>query len=209
MTATHRSRWLGTMLALIALVLGLSTASVAATTPAQAAPGSSLELCFPVVDPATGQIVDWICVPIPVEQDPCPGCPDFAIGFDHLIIPTDPWYVEDLALGLELLGQAARTDDRREAARFRAQATSAFLAAAERLGDTRIQLAEVGFVDRENQVIEPEPHPWLVSAGTDLAGGLTMMQQAVTSPEPTPWIAAGMARFDAAFDALAQQRPGR
>jgi hypothetical protein len=206
MAKAHRSRWLGTTLALIALVLGLG-AGVGATAPAPAyaGPGSSFEMCFPIFN-EEGQIIDWICVPIPVEQDPCPGCPDFAIGFDHLVLPSDPWYLEDLALGLDLLGQASQADPR-EAAVLRDRAQDAFLSAAERLGENWVRLGEAGFVDLEQNIVRPEPDPWLVLGGADLASGLTLMQEALVNPEPTPWLTAGMAQFDAAFDALANQQP--
>lgn len=201
------ARWFRAGLALLALVLAMAMAAVGPAAPAAATPGSSFELCFPVHDAGTGQIVDWICVPIPVETHPCPSCPDFAVGFDHLVLPADPWYVEDLAAGLGRLGEAAYADPR-TAARLRAEARDAFLSSAERLGDTRVSLAEVGFVDMENQVIEPVPEPWLVSAGIDLAGGLTLARQALGNPDPQPWIDAAMARFDAAFASLAHQRAG-
>jgi hypothetical protein len=208
MATADRSRWFGITLTLIALVLGLGTVTLgAAAAPAHAAPGSSFEQCFPVVDPGTGQIVDWICVPIPVDDSLCPPCPDFAIGFDHLVNPADPWYVEDLARGLGLLGEAAQADPR-TAARLRAEAGTAFLASAERLGEGLVRLGVVGYVDHERQVIEPVPEPWLVSAGTDLAAGLTLMQEALVNPDPQPWMVAAMARFDAAFLALASQRAG-
>jgi hypothetical protein len=200
------ARWFRAGLALLALILALGTAAAIPAAPAAAASGSSFEQCFPVFDPKTGLIIDWICVPIAVETHPCPSCPDFAIGFDHLVIPADPWYLEDLAGGLGLLGEAVHAPDPRTAARLRAEARDAFLSAAERLGGARISLAEVGFADFENQIIEPVPEPWLVSAGIDLAGGLTLAGEALVNPDPQPWIDAAMARFDAALHALAHQR---
>lgn len=201
MPPTVRPRWLTATLGLLALLLSLAAAGVAAT-PAHAAPGSSFEQCFAVVDRDTGQIIDWICVPIPVQREICP-CPEFAIGFAHLTIPSDPWYVEDLARGLGLLGQAAVNP--REAPRYRALAQGAFLTAAERLGGNRVALGEVGHVDREHQRIEPVPEPWLESAGADLVDGVALMQQALGNPDPQPWLQAAMARFDAAFEVLHRQ----
>jgi hypothetical protein len=207
MTLVHRSRWLGTTLALLALVLGLGVASVGATAPAPAqAASSSFEHCFPIFD-EDGNIIDVICVPIPVEVEICPFCP-IAIALDALVLPADPYYVEDLARGLETLGEALLADPR-QAPLLRERAQTLFLSAAERLGSGAVQVGEVGHYDHKQQVIEPDPEPWLVSAGVDLAGGLRLMLEGVTNPDPTPWIDAGMARFDAALDALVHQEIAR
>jgi hypothetical protein len=184
-------------------MLGLSVASVGATAPASAQTTSgSFEHCFPVFD-QDGNIIDVICVPIPVEKEICPFCP-IAIELDALVLPADPYYVEDLAQGLVILGDALSADPR-QAPLLREQAQTLFLSAAERLGEGAVQVGQVGQYDHERQVIEPVPEPWLVSAGVDLAGGLRLMLEAVTNPDPTPWIDAGMARFDAALDALVHQ----
>jgi hypothetical protein len=201
MPPTVRPRWLATTLGLLAILLSLGTAGGTAA-PAQAAPGSSFEQCFPVVDRDTGQIIDWICVPIPVEREICP-CPEFAIGFEHLTNPSDPWYGEELARGLGLLGQAVV--DPRGAPQYRESAQDAFLNAAQRLGDNRIALGDVGLVDRKHQRIEPVPEPWLESAGANLVSGVALMQQALGDPDPLPWLEAAMTSFDAAFEALHQQ----
>lgn len=204
MRLTASLRRLGTAIGLSALVLGAGTATVATAPPAIAAPAAYTQ-CFPVYDQG-GQIVDFFCIPVPVETHPCPHCP-YTIGFDHLVLPADPWYVEDLGTGLGLLGQAALADPR-EAAQLRARAQDAFRSAAERLGQASMAVGEVGLADFEQLAINPEPTPWLVSAGIDLAGGLTLMVAALVEPEPDPWIDAAMRRFDAALDALTHQRVG-
>lgn len=200
---TTRFRWIATVLTLLALVGGASTATVAATpAPAEAFVCAGY---LPIYGP-NGQILGWICIPVAVEVDICPGCPDYAIGFDHLVLPEDWRYLDDLAAGLGLLDRAASAGPR-EAAGLRVEAQNAFLSAARRLGDNRIRLGEVGVVDWERGVIRPEPDPWLVAAGTDVGNGLTLMQQALANPDPQPWLAAAMREFDEARLELAFREP--
>jgi hypothetical protein len=199
----NRFRWIGTALVLLALVMGASTAAVATTAaPAQAFVCAGY---LPVYGPG-GQIIGWICIPVEVEIDICPGCPDWAIGFDHLVLPEDARYVEDLAAGLGLLDRAASAGPR-EAAGLRADAQQAFLTAARRLGDNRVRLGEVGAVDWERDVIRPEPAPWLEAAGTDVGNGLSLMQAALADPQPDPWLAAAMREFDEAYLEIVHQEP--
>jgi hypothetical protein len=202
-TMIRKSRWIATVLTLLALVAGVGTATVAAApSPAQAF------ICagyMPIYGPG-GQIIGWICIPVDVEIDICPGCPDFAFGFDHLVLPADARYVEDLAAGLGLLDRAAAAGPR-EAAGLRARAQDAFLSAARRLGDTRVRLGEVGVVDWDRNVIRPDPDPWLVAAGTDVGNGLTLMGQALGNPDPQPWLAAAMREFEEARVELALREP--
>jgi len=205
-TSTTR-RLVRTALALALLVLGAGTATVAAPATPALASGSYIMLCFPVYN-ANGQIIDWVCHPyeLPREAEPCVNCPDFALGMDHLVLPADPYYFEDLLRGLDLLGQAAVADPR-QAASLRAAAEAAFLAAAERLGDNQVRLGEAGIVDWELNIVRPDPDPWLWAAGTDVGNGLTLMQQALANPEPSPWIQAGMAEFEEAYQEIIQRQP--
>jgi hypothetical protein len=200
-----RGRLVRTALLLLVSVLGIATATVAVpATPAQAGPG--FMLCLPVYDEGGTKIIDWDChwYDLPIEI-PCPPCPDWGLEFDHLVNPPDQWYVEDLLDGLDLLEQAALNP--READRFRAMAQREFMSSAQRADDPGIQLGTVGRVDRERNVIESDPHPWLVAAGTDLADGLRLMHRALKDPEPSPWIEAAMDQFEEAYQEIAQQRP--
>jgi hypothetical protein len=162
-------------------------------------------LCLPVFN-SSGQIIGYDCrpFPYPVEIDPCPGCPDWAISLEHLVLPEDPYYVEGLNGGLGLLAEAAIAEPR-EAAALRAAAQEEFLAAAGRLGDTRTWLGVVGTVDWEGNRINPDPQPWLEAAGVDLADGLNLMRQAITEPDPQPWLDAAMDEFEEAYLEIAQQ----
>jgi hypothetical protein len=189
-------------LVLVALVLAGSTAAVStAPTPAHASP-QVYTICFPVYSYSwTGQlvIIGWRCHDIPVLRyiDPCPPCPEAVIGFEHLVNPPDPWYVDDLLDGLDLLGQAAVNP--RDAQQLRAAAQLEFAAAAQRVGDPGIRPGVVGRVNRQQNIIEPVPLPWLLAAGTDLASGLRLMQQGQRD--------AAMSEFDETYQEIAQQRP--
>jgi hypothetical protein len=199
-----RGRLVRTVLLLLATVLGLATATVAMpATPAQASPG--FRLCLPVYDEGGTKIIGWDChwYDLPIEV-PCPPCP-WALEFDHLVNPPDRWYVEDLLDGLDLLQQAALNP--READQFRASALREFRSAAQRAGDGGIRLGTVGHADLQRNVIEPDPTPWLVAAGTDLADGMQLMHRAIRDPEPDPWIEAAMGQFEEAYQEIAQQRP--
>jgi hypothetical protein len=205
----HTSRNLGRLirvaLVLLALVVGVGTATIgAAPTPAQAG-GPYIVVCFPVY--WHGIIIGWEChrIPIPVEMDICPRCPDWALSFDHLVNPADPRYVRDILDGLDLLGQAALNP--RQADQLRAAAQLEFIAAAGRVGDPEIQPGEVGIVDWQRNVIEPEPDPWLVAADTDLADGLRLMQRGLREPDPSPWLDAAMDQFEEAYQEIARQQP--
>jgi hypothetical protein len=199
-----------TALVLLALVLGLGAAAVATpATPASAGSGG-FKLCLPILG-RTGQIIGWDChwYEMPREEDPDPSpepclCPEWAIVLDHAVQPADPYYVEDLLRGLGLLEQAAGAGPRMGAV-LRAAAQDAFLAAAERLGDTSVRLGEAGTVDWENNRVNPTSEPWLWAAGTDVGNGLTLLQAALADPEPDTWLAAGMAALDRANQQIMQQ----
>lgn len=200
---TLRFRWITTVLAVLALTVGVSTATVAVTpSPALALPCAGY---IPVVLP-NGQ-VRWICIPIWVEVDLCPGCPDHAFELDHAVQPADEWWVEGLTNGLGLLDRAAHVGPR-EAAGLRAQAQDAFFAAARGLGvGNRVRLGQAGALDWETGVIRPDPDPWLVAAGTDVADGLNAMLQALAGPFPDPWLERAMAEFEEARVELALREP--
>lgn len=204
------ARWLGTAVALLALLVGSGAATVAApASPAYASAGY-IELCLPVFD-QYGNIIGWhdcIVIPLPVEKPkpgPCDHCP-WTFGMEHLVLPSDPWYLDDVLSGLDLLSQAAAADPR-EAAQLRAAALEAFLAAAERLGEGQVRLGDVGIANFERNVIEPVPEPWLEAAGTDVGNGLSLLQRALTNPDPQPWLAAGMAEFEEAYQEIIEQQP--
>ena len=201
-----RGRPVRTVLVLLALILGAGTAATGAAPGPATAAGGGVLICLPVLDD-NGNIVDeechWLTLAV---ADLCPPCPDWAITLDPLVNPADPGYVEDLGAGLALLDLAAGAGPR-EAAVLRAAAQDAFLASAERLGDTAVRPGVVGTVDWEHRVIEPSPEPWLVAAATDLAGGLNQLREAIANPEPTPWLRAGMAQLQEAHQEIVQQQP--
>jgi hypothetical protein len=203
----HRGRLIRTALVLLALALGIGPAAVGAPASPAYASADYIMLCLPILD-RSGQIVDWDCHPfeLPQEVDPCPDCPDWAFNFDHLVLPADPYYIEDLMSGFRLLERAALADPQ-EAPEYREAAQAAFLAAAERLGETEVRLGETGFVDWELNIIRPDPDPWLVAAGTDVGNGIGLLHQALAEPDPDPWLAAAMAAFEEAYQEIIQRQP--
>jgi hypothetical protein len=109
-------------------------------------------------------------------------------------------YLEDVAAGMGLLGQA-RVSDPRTAAVLRARAQEEFLGAARLLRTSKVWVEQVGYSDIKNEGFEPATLPWLFAAGTDVGNGIGLMQRSLTEPDPQPWHKLAMAEFE---DAVAQ-----
>ena len=201
-TAPRRHTWWRRVaLLMAALVASLGTVAVVAPSPAQAA--TSITYCFPVYKKVHGWwIVDWICFEVPYAYEPHPCCIwDYAIDFGvNPVLPEDFEidYLEQVGAGVSLLAQASLADPR-TAEGLRAKAREAFLGAARVLGQSRVDLRQVGIADVEKLQLEPARLPWLESAATDIADGLAFMQRGL--------VREGMAEFEAAAAQLtAEQR---
>ncbi|GAA3296547.1 hypothetical protein Dvina_31905 [Dactylosporangium vinaceum] len=82
------------------------------------------------------------------------------------------------------------------------QAVQAFTAAAAGLGGAKVVLAAVGPVDRKTGAIDPQPMPWLSTAGAELAAGLNLLAAGIPMPEPAI-VQEALQHFEAARAALA------
>jgi hypothetical protein len=197
MTRTYRRRWLVGAMTALAMLLSVGTLSA----PAQAAPPSAFEQCFPLYDRSTGELSDWICMVLVVTTHPCPTCPAFGIEFSH---PTDPdeWaYTQHVLEGMEKLEAAAHAKDPNVAESLRSDAKGAFLAAADWLGAGEVDLRAVGYANKIDGVLEPQPIPWLEDAGLRLVNGLTLMQQALATSDQQ-YVALAMMEFESAHTHL-------
>jgi hypothetical protein len=195
----------GSGLRRLALLLAAAIAALAAVTfvaPSPAHAATSIRYCFEIPKKTPFGWI-WVkhCFDVPLAYNPNPCC-IYDYGIDFGVDPALPeeiehGYLEDVAAGLGLLGQA-RASDPRTASVLRARAQEEFLGAARVLRGAKVTVEQVGYSDIKNYAFEPMPLPWLESAAADVADGLALMQRALTDPLPHPSIEAGMKEFEQA-----------
>lgn len=198
---------------LLGLMLAVTVAFLAPAAPAQAqTAGQEMRICFVVGYFNDRPIFDCITImipelkPHPPGPDWCPAClPGVQFG-DNLDPEIRQNYLDKLGQGLALLGKAATTDNPDLVKEYRLMATDSFLASAEILGKSNVELDRVGWADPEyNKFDEDQTSGPLLEMGQQLAEGLGLMQVALGDPTPQPNINAAMECFDKAyadFDAL-------
>ncbi|GIG15174.1 hypothetical protein Cme02nite_35060 [Catellatospora methionotrophica] len=210
-TVRRRAGWLRRSALLLAAIVAAAGA-VTFVAPSSAQAATSITYCFEYLK-KTPWGWYWVqhCFEVPYAYDPNPCC-IFDYGIDLGVNPVLPeeieaGYLDHVAGGLALLGRA-RVSDARTAAVLRGQAQEAFLSAARLLRTSRVGVEQVGIADIDKQGFDPQPLPWLSRAATDVADGLSLMQQAVASPSPQPWIRSAMAEFENATTQLAAPQVG-
>lgn len=191
--------------AAFALFVAAAAAIIGMGAPASASPHGSLYTCYKI----DGFI---ICVPVAIDRDWKWKCPNCGVmidwGNDAIINPEVEGNISQyLSRGLQNLGQAAITTDKAEIAKLRTEALNQATVAARLTGKSTLKVAQVGSVDREKLVFEPEPAPWLQAAGADLADAVTLLQSALANPTAADryrTLAAG--QLDEAYNELATQK---
>jgi hypothetical protein len=191
--------------ALVTVMLGLLAVFVA--VPATPAAASGGQVCLPVFN-ANGVIIDWMCFPIEVAICP-PPCGPWVIDLkENIVLPVEQEisYLDALSNGLQLVGAVAGERDPAVVDRLLNQAEEQFLTSARILGDTRVELGEVGFAEVRSGQVVPDPSlGWLEAAGTDVGNGIWQMQAALANPDPTPWVEVGMSSFISAHQHIVSQ----
>jgi hypothetical protein len=197
--------WRGRVALFLAAALAcLGAVTVVAPAPAQAA--TSIRYCFPLwiqVDEGVW-IKKLICIDVPLAYNP-DWFHDYGIDLrTDVVLPLDVQerYVNALADGLNLVGQAQRARDPLQAASLRSKAQQSFLTVASVLDGQTLALKQVGTVDLRNQRLDPSPNPWLERAATDITDGVANLQLAMSDPRPDPWLEAAMQEFEIAYDQL-------
>jgi hypothetical protein len=113
------------------------------------------------------------------DGDDC-WCPDASIQFaGHPDVRT----LDRLEEGLALLDRAAR-GTHPEPFPWLALAERAFVAAASGLDGAALSVAAVGPVDPKTGAVDPQPNPWLATAGAELAAGVNLLAAGPPIPEP-------------------------
>jgi len=209
---TRSVNWLRrSALALVgALALAAASGAGPSAQEASAAPYKSL-LCYMIVE--DGQLKVY-CQDIEVEWpwDKFFDCWMCGLGFDWR---HDPVIREDLqglvsqytVKGLTTLGTAEFTSNPTLRQQLRARALEEFGVAARYAGESRVTLGAAGLADAANNRFDPSPDPWTQAAGTDIADGVTLMQQAARNPRDAARLRAlAAAQFDEAYAELSGQR---
>jgi hypothetical protein len=198
------------VLALAGLLAMVVVAVAGPAGQASAAPNHS-KLCWTVVE--NGQLKVY-CVDIEVQWPwdkyfECWMCGlDFDWKHDPEIGELDGVIEQNVVKGVSYLGQAEFATDRALAARLRTQALDAFTVAARYSGGSTTTLGSVNVANPERNTADPEPSPWSVAAGTDLADGVTLLQRSF-SADPTTAArlrSLAQAQFDEAYQELSTQR---
>jgi hypothetical protein len=196
------------------VALGLPSAAVAAPAPSASAAvtphgggGQTITICFPVfVDPPG--ITVWSCFTIVVPYEVAPpgdGCPQCGEAIDLTYDPIDfksvSTVVNELGQGYTLLGQAAVSTVKGEAAKLHDAAINEFTDVAKTLGKTRLGEQQVGYVDPVTSKFEPEPQPWRQEAATDLMKAVGNLQSYLTKANPQT-LATATSQLDASFQVI-------
>jgi len=195
------------------LVGVLTMSVVAAFGPVQqasAAPYTS-KLCW--LDTSSGQLKIY-CVDIEVvwPWDKYFECWMCGLAFDW---QHDPVIREELEAvvgqqtvqGIAKLGQAQFTKDAAVRSRLRTEAMNAFTAAARYSGQSTMSMQATGAANPERNTFEPDPHPWSVAAGADIADGVALLQRSFADPTNAARLRSlATAQFDEAYAELSQQQ---
>jgi hypothetical protein len=196
------------------VALGLPSAAIAAPAPAAATAvtphgggGQTITVCFPVfVDPPG--ITVWSCFTIQVPYAVAPpgdGCPQCGEAIDLTYDPIDfksvSTVVDELGQGYNLLGQAAVSTVKGEAAKLHDSAIAEFTDVARTLGKTKLGEKQVGFVDAASGKFEPEPQPWRQEGATDLIKAVGNLQSYVAKANPQT-LATATSQLDASFQVI-------
>lgn len=199
-----------TAFALIGMLALSVVAAIGPATEASAAPYMS-KLCW--LDWSNGQLKVY-CVDIEVvwPWDKYTECWMCGLSFDW---QHDPVIREDLEAavgqqvvnGIDKLGAAEFTRDVTLRAQLRAEAMSAFTAAARYGGGSAMSMQSTGVANMERNTYEPDPHPWTLAAGADIVDGVALLQRSFEDPVNAGRLRAlAAAQFDEAYTELSQQR---
>jgi hypothetical protein len=116
---------------------------------------------------------------------------------------------EQVVKGVGKLGQAEFTRDAALRSRLRAEAMDAFTAAARYSGESTMSVEAIGTADPAKNTFraDPQPEPWSVAAGVDIADGVALLQRSFEDPANAARLRSlAAAQFDEAYDELSQQR---
>jgi hypothetical protein len=202
--------------AALAASVALAVPSVADAAPAPATSatvtphgpgGDTIRICFPVFVNPPG-ITVWSCFTITVPYEVAPpgdGCPQCGEAIDLTYDPIDPkiasTVVNELGQGYTLLGEAAVSTVKGEAAKLHDSAISEFTSAAKTLGSTSLGEQQVGYVDAASGKFNPSPVPWRQEGATDLIKAVANLQSYLAKGS-SQLLTTATSQLDASFQVI-------
>ncbi len=207
-----RTRWRSSLTAVLTLLL-LAVLPVPANAGpgrdgppgADILPGGYNRFCWLVVSYVRPSWLECIEIPVPVQWWPEPECPQCGLEFlwrhDRYIHPeVARRFNEQVAYGLNALGNAGIATDPARRDRLKADALNAFTDAARTSASFQVSLESAGVGDPARVAYRPRPDlPWLAASGADVAVGIEMVKRSGPSREAA-------AQFDKAYKKFSEQQ---